>query len=160
MFKFLHKNKDEEIKAPLTGEVIELSDVADPVFSQKMMGEGFGIHPSSGTIYAPVSGKVTLVADTKHGIGITTDSGFEVLIHLGIDTVELKGAPFTINIAVGDEVKAGQEIGTMDLTAIKDAGKDSTVMVVITNSKDVVDKMTVETGNKNGGETAAQVTKK
>lgn len=160
MFKFFHKDKSETIVAPIAGEVIELSAVADPVFSQKMMGEGFGIHPSNGTIYAPVSGKVTLVADTKHGIGITTDDGLEVLVHLGIDTVELKGAPFSIKIAVNDQVTAGQEIGTMDLAAIKDAGKDPTVMVVITNSKDLVEKVTVETGNKSGGDPAAKVTKK
>lgn len=123
---------------PAAGVVIPLEDVADSVFASKTMGEGFAVKPSEGSIYAPVSGKVTMLAETKHGIGITTNNGLEVLIHLGIDTVELKGNPFKLFIKEGDEVVSGQKIAFMDIKQVEDSGKDPTVIVVITNSKDKV----------------------
>ncbi|BDR55926.1 PTS sugar transporter subunit IIA [Xylocopilactobacillus apis] len=160
MFKFLHKNKSESLQIPIEGEVIELSKVSDPVFSEKMMGDGFGVIPSSKTIYAPISGKITFVADTKHGIGITSDDGIELLLHLGIDTVELNGNPFKIDVTVGDQVEAGQKLGEMDVEEVKKSAKDPTVMVVVTNTNDVISELVVQPGSKKAGEIAAQVTKK
>ena len=133
---------------PAAGVVIPLEDVADSVFASKTMGEGFAVKPSEGSIYAPVSGKVTMLAETKHGIGITTNNGLEVLIHLGIDTVELKGNPFKLFIEEGDEVVSGQKIAFMDIKQVKDSGKDPTVIVLITNSKDKVKNINYTLTNK------------
>ncbi|AXX64409.1 MAG: PTS glucose transporter subunit IIA [Lactobacillus sp.] len=160
MFKFFHKDNNitEPLQVVAAGEVIELSEVSDPVFSQKMMGEGFGVHPTAGEIYAPTAGKITMVADTKHGLGLTSSSGLEILLHMGIDTVELKGVPFKINVNVGEEVQAGQLLGQMNIEAIESAGKDPTIMVVITNTAEVISKLTTNVGNKTNGDVAAEVT--
>ena len=137
---------------PAAGIVIPLEDVADSVFANKSMGEGFAVKPSKGSIYAPVSGKVTMLAETKHGIGITTNNGLEVLIHLGIDTVELNGNPFKLFIKKGDEVASGQKIAFMDIKQVKDSGKDPTVIVVITNSKDKVKNVKYTLPNKSAAD--------
>ncbi|WP_334329255.1 glucose PTS transporter subunit IIA [Companilactobacillus sp. HBUAS59699] len=149
-----------DILAPVSGNVIELSSVSDPVFSQKMMGDGFGIKPTNGEIHAPVSGTVTLIAKTKHAIGITTDDGAEILVHLGIDTVSLDGLPFDLKIKIHDEVTAGQLIGNMNLKLIQAADKDTTVMVIITNTDDYLKSITVKTGETVGGQIAATATSK
>lgn len=127
--------------APTSGTLLTLSKVNDPVFSQGLMGQGFAIEPSSGDIVSPVDGEVTLVSETKHAFGIHTDDGADILVHLGIDTVELKGEPFTVNIKQGDRVSAGDHIVKMDLKMVKDAGKQTTVILAITNSKDILQKL-------------------
>lgn len=137
MFKLFNKHHDLELMSVGNGQVINLSEVEDPVFSQKMMGDGYGFRPTDGNIYSPVDGRVSMVPDTKHGIGISTTDGLEILIHMGIDTVELKGEPFEILVTEGDEIKAGQKLATMDLDKIKDAGKATTTMVIVTNSNDL-----------------------
>ena len=129
-------NNEVAILAPANGEVIALSKTSDPIFSKGAMGQGFGLTPSDGEVVAPVSGKVSMIAETKHAIGITTDDGLEVLVHMGVDTVGLKGEPFEILIKNGQGVEAGQDIATMDLKAIKDKNLDTTIMVLITNSND------------------------
>ena len=134
------------LMAPVSGVAMAITDVSDPVFSQKMMGDGFGIEPTDGQIAAPVDGRIMMISDTKHAIGIKADDGAELLIHLGIDTVELKGAPFEIDTAMDARVKAGDVIGSMDLDAIKKAGKKTTVIVAITNTKEVVDQLDVTPG--------------
>ena len=103
-----------------------------------MMGEGFAVLPSNGTIKAPISGIVKMIAPTKHAIGIVTDDGMELLLHLGIDTVELNGAPFNLTIKEGEMIQQGQVIGTIDLKRIEENDKDATVMVVITDSKKTI----------------------
>lgn len=135
--------KKLQLMAPVSGLAMAITDVSDPVFSQKMMGDGFGIDPTDGQIAAPVDGRIMMIADTKHAIGIKADNGAELLVHLGIDTVELKGAPFEIDTAMDARVKAGDLIGSMDLDAIKKAGKKTTVIVAITNSKEVLDHLDV-----------------
>lgn len=122
------------VLSPVAGEAEDLSQVNDEVFSQKMMGDGAAVVPSDGTIYAPVDGTITVAYETKHAYGLTADNGAEVLIHIGLDTVNLKGEHFTSNVSQGQQVKAGDVLGTVDLDAIKAAGYDSTVMVVITNT--------------------------
>ncbi|GKT03741.1 hypothetical protein OKN36_12770 [Furfurilactobacillus sp. OKN36] len=104
-------NNKASIMAPVTGQMMPITDVKDPVFSQKMMGDGFGIEPTDGHIVAPVSGTVMLVAHTGHALGFKTASGMEVLVHLGIDTVELNGGPFDITIQEGATVTAGDVVG-------------------------------------------------
>ena len=131
------------ILSPVNGDVIALNKVKDPVFSAGMMGLGFGVQPSSGEVVAPVSGQVTMVAETKHAIGFTTpDDHLEVLVHLGIDTVDLKGAPFTVKVAAGDDVQAGDVIATMDLAAIQAANRQTTVILAVTNTSDKLDRWT------------------
>ena len=149
-----------KILAPVAGEVINLEDVNDPVFSQKKLGEGFAVKPSSGKIVSPVTGKVIMVAETKHALGLQTADGVEVMLHLGIDTVELDGKPFDLQVAANSEVKAGQQLGTMDLQAIKDAQKDDTVILAITNTADILAGIDLALGTKAAGESAATITLK
>ena len=124
----------QTLVAPTTGEAVPLASVPDPVFSTGALGEGFGVRPGSGDVVAPVGGTVTMVAGTGHAVGITTDDGLEVLLHLGVDTVELEGRPFALTVAAGQRVRAGEALGTMDLEQIREAGKDTTAIVAVTNS--------------------------
>ena len=149
-----------KILAPVAGQVINLEDVNDLVFSQKKLGEGFAVKPSAGEIVSPVTGKVVMVAKTKHALGLQTADGVEVMLHLGIDTVELDGKPFDLQVAAGSEVKAGQQLGTMDLQAIKDAQKDDTVILAITNTADILAGIALALGTKSAGESAATITLK
>ena len=152
--------KKENLLAPISGEVINLSGVDDPVFAQKTLGEGFAVKPEKTQLVSPVTGKIMMVADTKHAIGFKTATGMEVLIHLGIDTVELEGKPFSVEVAAGDEVEAGQKIGTMDLAAIKAAGKDDEVVVAVTNTAEILSSIDVQLGKIDAGQVAAEVTLK
>ncbi|MDO4243160.1 MAG: glucose PTS transporter subunit IIA [Actinomyces sp.] len=120
--------------APVAGEVIALDAVPDPVFSSGALGQGYGVNPTDGRVVAPVAGTITLVAATGHALGFQTDDGLEVLLHLGIDTVELAGAPFSLGVEVGQRVSAGQDLGSMDLEAIVAAGKGTTAIVAVTNT--------------------------
>lgn len=150
MFGFGKKKKvaaDDTVYAPVTGTVIDLSEVSDPVFAQKAMGEGLGVKPSDGHIVSPVAGTVTMVASTKHALGFTMANGLEVLIHMGVDTVDLKGAPFTINVKAGDIVNGGDPIATIDLDQIRAAKLDDVIIVVFTNSADKLDHLSVTTGD-------------
>lgn len=143
------------ILAPANGQVIALSKTSDPIFSQGTMGQGFGLTPADGKVVAPVSGKVSMVAETKHAIGIVTSEGLEVLVHMGVDTVGLNGEPFTIAIKNGEEVKAGQEIATMDLKKIKAKKLDTTIMTLITNSNQKIDGLDVTEGETKAGQAIA-----
>jgi PTS system beta-glucosides-specific IIC component len=126
-----------DIATAVAGKVISLDDVPDKVFASRALGEGVGIIPTDGTIVAPVSGILATVAGTGHAYGIKTDDGVEVLIHVGIDTVRLKGEGFTVLVAKGDRVTRGEVLGTVDLEVIKAAGYDPTTMVVVTNTKNL-----------------------
>lgn len=123
----------EMIYAPVEGEVIMIGEVADPVFSQKMMGDGFAVRPKGQEIYAPVAGTITSIFATKHAIGILTPAGAEVLVHMGLDTVELNGAPFDVKVTEGASVTSETLLAVMDLTAVKAAGKGTDVVVAFTN---------------------------
>ncbi|EKU27330.1 trehalose-specific PTS system II [Catellicoccus marimammalium M35/04/3] len=129
--------------SPVFGQVIELKDTKDPVFSSGMMGKGLGVEPSEDNIYSPVNGTITMIAETKHAIGITTEEGIELLIHIGIDTVKLKGEGFNLSCQVGSEVKVGDLLGTVDFSFIKEKGYASTIMLILTNS--IGKEMEVET---------------
>lgn len=142
--------------APVNGEVIALSKTSDPIFSKGTMGQGFGVIPSDDQIVAPVSGKISMVADTKHAIGIVTDDGLEVLVHMGVDTVGLKGKPFTIKVAKDQDVKAGDSIATMDIDYVKRQKIDTTVMTLITNSAQVLSGLDLTEGPAKAGQTVSE----
>lgn len=131
------------IYSPLRGKAIKMTEVNDPMFSQKMLGDGVAVYPAyksglfvkSEPIFAPCEGEVVLVFTEKHAIGFKTESGKEILIHMGIDTVELNGVPFKIDCKVGDHVKQGQKIGEVNWKAIAKAGKDTVVPIIWTNNE-------------------------
>ncbi|SDY00965.1 glucose-specific PTS transporter subunit IIBC [Thermoactinomyces sp. DSM 45892] len=119
--------------SPMTGKVLSLKEVPDPVFADKLMGDGFAIDPIEGVVVSPVDGEVVNLFPSKHAIGIRSLSGREILIHIGIDTVQLKGEGFTAMIAQGDHVKAGQELVTFDLDYVKQHAKSIITPIVFTN---------------------------
>lgn len=126
------------VAADAKGSVLKMDEIPDPVFSQGVLGQCCGIDPAEGKVYAPVDGEVTQIADSKHAIGFTGPGEVEVLIHVGVDTVDMNGDGFAPQVKVGDKVKKGQLVLTMDLDKIKAAGHLTTVITVITNSDDFV----------------------
>ena len=129
-----YKGLTEEVYSVADGEVIALEQVKDPVFSQKMMGDGFAVEPTNGNIVSPVSGTVSSIFPTKHALGLVTEAGLEVLVHIGLDTVSLEGKPFTVHVAEGQKVAAGDLLVTADLDAIREAGRETSTIVVFTNA--------------------------
>ena len=120
MFNFFKgKEKGNVLYAPCKGKVVLLTEVPDPTFSEKLLGEGFAVIPTEGKVYAPADAEVTMVFDTLHAITLTSSQGAEILIHIGLDTVTLKGAPFTAHVAAGDKVKKGDLLMDVDLDKIK-----------------------------------------
>lgn len=138
-----YKGVTEEVETVADGQVIDLADVKDPVFSQKMMGDGFAVEPENGKIYSPVAGTVTSVFPSKHAIGLVTDNGLEVLVHIGLETVSLEGKPFEVHVSEGQKVAAGDLLVTADLEAIKEAGRETSTIVVFTNAA-AIKSVTVE----------------
>ena len=129
----------KEIESPLTGKVIPLSEVHDEVFASEMMGKGCAIIPDEGKVYAPFDGKVVGLLDSHHAVGMESDNGVEVLIHVGMDTVKLNGRCFTIHVEEGEQVKKGQLLLEFDIPGIKEAGYEVTTPVIITNSDEFND---------------------
>lgn len=126
----------ETLIKPLKGTSLALDQVDDPVFSSGAMGQGVAVEPSEGILVAPADGEIILLADTEHAVGLKTTQGAELLMHVGLDTVELEGQPFAAKVAVGDQVKQGDILLEMDLDAIKAAGKATTTSVIVTNTDD------------------------
>ncbi len=145
------------VASPLAGKVIALEDVADGVFSEKMVGDGFAVEPSDNKVYAPADCEVATVFGTKHAIGLVTPDGCELLIHLGIDTVQLNGAPFTIDVKEGDKLKKGDCIGSFDEKAILDAGYRTVTPVVVTNADAYTSFRLLKTGTVQAGEDVLEV---
>ena len=137
------KGVTDEVHSVADGEVINIEDVRDPVFSQKMMGDGFAVEPENGHIVSPVAGKVTSVFPTKHALGLVTDNGLEVLVHIGLDTVSLEGKPFEVKVTEGQTVAAGDLLVEADLDAIREAGRETSTIVVFTNA-DAIKSVNVE----------------
>lgn len=127
------KGVTEEVYSVADGQVVALEQVEDPVFAQKMMGDGFAVEPANGNIVSPVTGTVSSIFPTKHALGLVTDSGLEVLVHIGLDTVSLEGKPFTVHVSEGQKVAAGDLLVTADLDAIREAGRKTSTVVVFTN---------------------------
>ena len=127
---------EETLVSPLSGEVVELANVNDPVFSSGAMGKGLAVKPSEGVVYAPADAEVTIAFETGHAYGLKTASGAELLIHIGIDTVSMNGEGFEKLVAAGDKVKAGAPLAKFDSSKIAAAGLDDTTMVIVTNTAD------------------------
>ncbi len=131
---FQNKPKEKVVFSPLNGQVIPLSNVKDPVFADGILGKGAAIVPSEGRLVSPVSGTILNIFPTLHAIGIQSDDGLEILIHLGFDTVELEGKYFKSNISEGDKVSVGDLLIEFQIEEIKNAGYDITTPIVVTNS--------------------------
>ncbi len=138
MFKNLFKKESSNTKiyAPINGEIVSLEEVPDPIFSQKMMGDGIAIKPNKGQVYSPVEGEVVQIPETKHAIGLRTGDGIEILIHIGLETVSLEGKGFTINISTGDKVSVGDLLMEFDLEYVRNNASSDISPIVITNEQD------------------------
>ena len=147
MFKGLFKKKqtknEDSIIVPLEGQVVTLENVPDPVFSKKMMGDGFAVEPANGTVISPVDGEVISVFPTKHAVSLKSNSGREILIHIGIETVNLNGEGFTSFVKDGQSIKQGQKLLEVNFEAIKPMVQSILTPVVFTNL-DEKEKVTVE----------------
>ena len=141
------KGVTEDVYSVADGQVISLEQVEDPVFAQKMMGDGFAVEPANGNIVSPVTGTVSSIFPTKHALGLVTDSGLEVLVHIGLDTVSLEGKPFTVHVAEGQKVAAGDLLVTADLDAIRAAGRETSTVVVFTNAEAIKSVKLEQTGS-------------
>lgn len=152
MLSKLFKKKKLEVVAPINGKIVPLEEVPDAVFSGKMMGEGIAIMPKDGKVYAPIDGEVVLVADTKHAIGLKAKDGTELLIHIGLETVMLKGEGFTTLVKAGDEVKVGEPLVEVDWAYIGEHASSTITPIIVTNSEERTVESTA-TGESIAGET-------
>ncbi|MFC3418235.1 PTS glucose transporter subunit IIA [Salinicoccus hispanicus] len=148
MFKNLFGKKNEadkelKITSPLNGKYVKLEDIPDPVFAEKMMGEGFGVEPTDGEVVAPVSGTVMQVFPTNHAIGIKTDNDIELLIHIGLETVAMEGKGFEGHVSEGDKVEQGDKLVTFDFDLVKSEANSTISPVIITNS-DILESFNIE----------------
>lgn len=162
LFKKDKTQKQSKVKIynPVDGIVQSISEVSDPVFSKKMMGDGFGVDPTNGDIYSPANAKVVSVFPAKHALGLKLLNGIDVLIHIGINTVELDGAPFEVLVEEGDEVTTETLLVKVDLDALKEAGKEDTVVVAFTNMDLVEDYSLIHTGEFNHDELIGEISSK
>lgn len=148
----LKELKQEIIASPMIGKVVKLENVPDEVFATGAMGKGIAIDPADGIVVAPASGEITLVFPTGHAIGMRTENGAEILIHVGMDTVSLAGKGFKTFVQVGDKVEAGQKLLEFDLTAIRDANLPVISPVIVTNSSEFEDVLTTQDSRVNAGD--------
>ena len=139
MFKglFGKKEKNNKLYAPLKGEAVLLENIEDPMFAQKILGDGIAIEPSEGKVYSPADGTVSMIADTRHAIGINTADGLELLIHIGMDTVALNGEGYTPKVEAGASVKKGDLLMEFDMDFITGKGYSCVTPVIITNMDDI-----------------------
>lgn len=135
MFKSLFSPKKEQIHAPLTGKVVLLEEVPDPVFSEKMMGDGIAIDPTQNQVFSPVDGEIVSVFPTKHAITIRSKSGAELLIHMGLETVKLNGEGFHVLVEEGDKIKKGNPIAEFDINKVSNTGTKVITPIILLNVK-------------------------
>ena len=136
LFDFMKK---EEFVSPMTGILHPMEEVPDPAFSEKLMGDGFAVELTDGEVKAPMGGRIEAAFPTGHAFGIKTKDGLEILIHIGIDTVNLQGKHFTTHVKDGDTVKAGQPLITFELEQVKKAGYDTVIPLVFTDPDHQID---------------------
>lgn len=153
----LFKSKKEKWINPIKGEIIPIEQVPDDVFAGKMMGDGFGVIPEDNEVYSPVSGEIIKVFKTKHALLIKCDSGLEIILHIGIGTVELKGEGFTIHVEQGARIEPGTHLATVDFDYIASMDKSTVTPIVITNM-DQVKKLDVTYGKHEVKEEVCEIT--
>ncbi len=163
MFEFLKKNKKEDntdiLGAPLKGTAIPSSEIKDPTFGQEILGKGMAIQPVEGKVYSPVDGSIAVVIDTKHAVSILSDRGAEILIHVGLDTVSLKGKYFTTYINTGDVVKKGDLLMEFDIDALKAEGFEVVTPVIVCNADNYKDINRVTSGQVEVGDKIIELVK-
>ena len=135
-FKKLFGKKTDDFYAPMAGKAVPITEVPDPTFAEGMLGNGIAIEPAEGKVYAPCDATVDMMFETGHAVSLVADSGAEILIHVGLETVGLEGKPFTIHVANGDKVKKGQLLIEVDLEAVKAAGLPTITPMLICNTDD------------------------
>lgn len=140
--KLLGKKQQEKVTeevfvSPIDGKVVDITEVPDPTFSQKMMGEGIAIVPDNGKVVAPIGGEVIQLFHTKHALGIRTNGGLEVLIHIGLETVGMNGEGFTANVTEGDKVNPGDLLIEFDMELVKEKAANTITPIVLTNGEKV-----------------------
>ena len=154
MFDFLKKkDKGIEIGSPVKGKAVPISKVSDPTFGEEILGKGVAIQPEEGKIYAPADGTIEMLFDTKHAVSMTSTEGVELLVHIGLDTVALKGEHFTAHKGNGDAVKKGDLLISIDLEAVKAAGYDVITPMVVCNTSDYQTVEAVTGSDVNPGDT-------
>ena len=137
MFNLFRKQeKNNVIGSPVKGKAVPLKEVSDPTFAEEMLGKGAAVIPEDGKFYAPADGEIGMVFDTLHAVSMTTDFGAEILIHIGLDTVKMKGEGFTGHVKAGDHVKKGDLLLEVDLEKVKAAGYDTITPVLVCNTPD------------------------
>lgn len=151
------KTKSEVLVAPIEGKVVKLENIKDQAFASGTLGKGYAIEPKDGKVYSPVDGTVSMLFGTNHAIGITSDSGLEILIHFGMDTVQLEGKGFKAHVKQGDKIKAGQLLLDVDLDVLKDGGYETVTPVVITNYDDLLDLILLDKNDVKVGEELIRV---
>ncbi|MCG7408454.1 PTS glucose transporter subunit IIA [Paenibacillus sp. ACRRX] len=145
MFGFGKKKKSISITAPITGKVVPLEQVPDPAFAQKIIGDGIAIEPEQGSLVAPFDGHVIHLIDTHHSLVLGHESGLELLVHIGVNTVSLQGKPFTTYVKSGDKVKKGDKLIDFDIAQIKEAGLPVITPIIVANG-DIVAELKVNQG--------------
>ncbi|MBM6853423.1 PTS glucose transporter subunit IIA [Mediterraneibacter glycyrrhizinilyticus] len=161
MFSFF-KKKDNKfvLGAPAKGRAVPLSEVSDPTFAEEMLGKGVAVIPAEGKLYAPADGEIGMVFDTLHAVSMTAaDSGAEILIHVGIDTVKMNGEGFTGHVKAGDHVKKGQLILEVDLDKVKAAGYDTVTPMIVCNTPDYTSVEGISGSDVNPGDDAVVIEK-
>lgn len=144
--RFKKDKKANDIYAVAAGKVIPITEVKDEMFSEKLMGDGYAILPAEGEIFAPINGTIKSIFPTKHAVGIETEDGLEVLLHMGVDTVELQGEPFEVFVKENQKITKGDKIAKADLSKIEKAGKASDLIVVFTNQEAVGEYKLIKSG--------------
>ena len=125
------------LHAPIDGELIPIEEVNDPAYSQKMIGDGFAVKDTSGPVYSPGKGKIVNIFPAKHAFGIELENGIEILVHIGLDTSELEGAPFETKVEAGNNVDEQTMLTTIDHNMLIEAGKENIVLVVLTDMNEI-----------------------
>ena len=134
LFKKLFGKNTDDFYAPMAGKAVAITEVPDPTFAEGMLGNGIAIEPSDGKVYAPCDATVDMMFTTGHAVSLVADSGAEILVHVGLETVSLEGKPFTVHAGNGDKVKKGQLLIEVDLEAVKAAGLPTITPMVICNT--------------------------
>lgn len=158
--KLLGKNdKKILIKSPLEGEAVSINTVNDPTFSEEMLGKGIAIRPRVGKLVAPIDGEISVLFDTKHAVAIKGDNGVEILMHIGLETVNLKGKYFTSHAEVGQKVKAGDLLIEFEIDKIKEEGYEMITPIVICNTLDYKDVEAISLGDVDLSKNILEITK-